>query len=67
MRCIYIICEEGYIFEYTGKDPLVCDMLQIIYPHLSLKSIVHEIEGSMTGGLKIPKLVIDFASFVCPF
>mmetsp|Transcript_16111 Transcript_16111/g.24717 ORF Transcript_16111/g.24717 Transcript_16111/m.24717 type:complete len:402 (+) Transcript_16111:3-1208(+) len=51
----------------SGKDPLMCDMLQIIYPNQSLTSIVHEIEASMTGGLKIPQRVIDMAGFVCPF
>merc|ERR1712157_334585 len=45
----------------SGKDPLVCDMLQIIYPDQSLKSIVKEIENTMTGGLTIPKIVIDLA------
>jgi len=51
----------------SGKDPLMCDMLQIIYPDQSLTNIVHEIEESVTGGLRIPQWVIDLASFVCPF
>lgn len=51
----------------SGRDPLVCDMLQIIYPDLKLNSIIHEIENTMTGGLRLPQFIIDLASFVCPF
>eukprot|EP01083_Nonionella_stella_P094407 264834_1 len=51
----------------TGCDPLVCDMLQIIYPNQSLTNIVHEIEETLTGGVTIPQCIIDVASFVCPF
>ena len=51
----------------SGKDPLCIDMLQIIYPNQSLTNIVHEIEGTMGGGIRIPQCIIDLASFVCPF
>jgi len=51
----------------SGKDPLCIDMLQIIYPNQSLTHIVHEIENTMTGGLRLPQFIIDLASFVCPF
>ena len=50
-----------------GRDPLMCDLLRVIYPNENMKDIVKELEDTMRGGLRMPQFVISLARLVCPF
>jgi len=50
-----------------GTDPLVCDLLKVIFPSLTLDKIVHDIEHVMMGGIQLPNIFINAARYVCPF
>lgn len=50
-----------------GQDPLVCDILRVIFPNQSLEETVRRIEKVIRGNLKIPKCIISLARRVCPF
>jgi len=50
-----------------GIDPLMCDMLKVIFPNENLDESIKKIENKIRGFIKIPTFIVTFARHICPF
>ncbi|ETO19932.1 hypothetical protein RFI_17290, partial [Reticulomyxa filosa] len=44
-----------------GNDPLICDVLKVIYPNNNMERVVNEIQENIKGHMKIPSCIVAMA------